>query len=274
MGNCPEGYEYDAGLCYPTCKPEYSGIGPVCWGNCPPNTSDIGAVCIKHSYLRNEGTIPICPEGTYKNGALCYPDCKSGYTGNGPVCWGVCPPDYPDHLVYCGKPDTSYGRGVGHWTEEGCLQSGSHGASTNGCELYYGLWYAKCDKGFHNYDCCVCTPDCPQGFSDDGATCAKPNYGNTVGTIPESCPGDKEYYLGLCYDKCKTGYSEFLTICLAVCSGETTNTGTQCQKDTYGRGAGEVPGLSPTEKYIIYGILIFIALVIIFSIVAAAYHFL
>ena len=200
MGNCPAGQDYDAGLCYPACREGFYGEGSVCWGTCPPNTSDAGAVCIKHSYIRGTGAIPDCPSDTYKSGALCYPNCKPNFAGDGPVCWGVCPPGYPDFAGFCGKPNTEYGRGAGHLTEAACRTSGDRGAATNGCEYYYGLWYPVCDKNFTNFDCCICTPSCPPGFSDDGATCYKPSYPNGAGNIPETCPSGQENSAGLCYD--------------------------------------------------------------------------
>jgi hypothetical protein len=272
MGNCQDGEEYDKGLCYPVCKDGFIGIGPVCWAKCPPNTSDAGAVCIKHSYIRGDGTIPICPEGTYENGGLCYKECKSGFTGDGPVCWGVCPPGFPNFDGFCGKPNTEYGRGAGHLTEQACRTSGERGAATNGCEYYYGLWYPVCDKGFHNYDCCICSPNCPPGFSDDGDTCYKPSYPNGAGKIPEKCPSGKVNYNGLCYDPCNQGYTGYYASCFAICSGETVDTGAQCQKDTYGRGVGTIPSiLSSKDKTIIMGIgiviLIIITIVIIWMIV-------
>lgn len=33
------------GLCYPACKPNFSGVGPVCWGTCPKGWTDCGAGC-------------------------------------------------------------------------------------------------------------------------------------------------------------------------------------------------------------------------------------
>jgi hypothetical protein len=49
---CPSGQQYDAGLCYPTCKNEYKGIGPVCWAKCKKLSAngimmhtDCGAAC-------------------------------------------------------------------------------------------------------------------------------------------------------------------------------------------------------------------------------------
>lgn len=273
MGVCPSGDVYDAGLCYPECREGFSGIGPVCYGNCPPNTSDSGAICIKHSRNRGTGTLPTCPTGTYQDVLLCYPNCKSGFTGNGPVCWGVCPPGYPDFDGFCGKPP-GYGRGAGHETEQACVTSGDPGAATNGCELYGLLWYPICNKGFHNFGCCICVADCPPGFRDDGATCYKPSYPNSAGTLPDGCPDDKEYDVGLCYPKCDPGFSGVLTICYADCSGETTDTGLQCQKDTYGRGAGTIPGIiSPTVKYIIIAVGIIIALIIISITIYVIYSF-
>lgn len=127
MGTCPVGEEYDAGLCYPVCANNFSGVGPVCYGNCPNDFSDIG--------------------------------------------------------LFCEKP-TAYGRGAGHATENGCLNSDDHGAATNGCERNGGLWYPKCDPAFHNFDCCICTPNCPTGYTDTGIGCTKPTYGRGVGSIP------------------------------------------------------------------------------------------
>ena len=33
--SCRWNQQYDAGLCYPNCKPNFTGIGPVCWGQPP-----------------------------------------------------------------------------------------------------------------------------------------------------------------------------------------------------------------------------------------------
>ena len=44
---CPFGLEYDAGLCYNSCKQGTFGIGPVCTGTCPPGTSSCGMLCLR-----------------------------------------------------------------------------------------------------------------------------------------------------------------------------------------------------------------------------------
>jgi hypothetical protein len=40
--DCPQGLEYDAGLCYTPCEPGYIGVGPVCWGQPPAGWTDCG----------------------------------------------------------------------------------------------------------------------------------------------------------------------------------------------------------------------------------------
>jgi len=42
---CDADKENSSGLCYPRCKPNFSGIGPVCWGTCPKGWTDCGAGC-------------------------------------------------------------------------------------------------------------------------------------------------------------------------------------------------------------------------------------
>jgi hypothetical protein len=42
---CNSDKENSSGLCYPRCKPNFSGIGPVCWGTCPSGWTDCGAGC-------------------------------------------------------------------------------------------------------------------------------------------------------------------------------------------------------------------------------------
>jgi len=47
-GTCP-GQDKDAGLCYPKCRPGYTGIGPVCWGQPPPGWVICGMGAAKNS---------------------------------------------------------------------------------------------------------------------------------------------------------------------------------------------------------------------------------
>jgi len=91
--------------------------------------------------------------------------------------------NFTDIGLFCEKP-SAYGRGAGHETEHNCLVSGDAGAAKNGCEQWGLLWYPKCDPSYHNFACCICSPDCPSGYSDTGIGCTKPTYSRGVGTIP------------------------------------------------------------------------------------------
>ncbi len=241
MGQCPQGTVEEAGLCYKPCRENYYGVGPVCWGKCPSNTKDLGATCQKESYNRGAGTAPTsCPNDREKEGGLCYRKCREGYAGKITECYGICPAGFPDDGLDCRKPKP-YGRGAGHTSKSACEKSPDHGAKTNGCEEYFGLWYPKCDQGYHNYDCCFCTPDCPTGWTDAGATCNKPHYDRGAGIIPSVCPADKEKDALLCYDHCKPDYYGVLETCWSHCPSQTIEAGLDCTKRSYGRGAGTIP---------------------------------
>jgi len=108
-----------------------------------------------------------------------------------------------------------------------------------GCEKNGLLWYPRCRPGFHAVGCCVCSPDCPEGFRDDGAFCAKPTYGRGGGEIPDCSPG-QEKDTGLCYNKCREGYYGVGPLCWKSCPPGWKDTGAGCQKDSYTNGAGYV----------------------------------
>ncbi len=129
------------------------------------NLINTDKACWLRSYGRGVGKpISTCPEGTEQNGALCYPLCQEGYYGVGPVCWQSCPAGFTDTGVDCLKP-SSYGRGAGYalWHESECNHD-----NPQGCEKYGALYYPKCKDGFHNVGCCVCSPNCPSGWTDIG----------------------------------------------------------------------------------------------------------
>ncbi|RQM25835.1 hypothetical protein B5M09_012237 [Aphanomyces astaci] len=51
LGTCAANEDLDAGLCYPKCKPSYTGVGPVCWGLPPPSWVQCGMGAAKSSAL-------------------------------------------------------------------------------------------------------------------------------------------------------------------------------------------------------------------------------
>ncbi|ETV85648.1 hypothetical protein H257_02266 [Aphanomyces astaci] len=50
FGTCAANEDLDAGLCYPKCKPNYTGVGPVCWGRPPPSWVHCGMGAAKTIY--------------------------------------------------------------------------------------------------------------------------------------------------------------------------------------------------------------------------------
>jgi len=46
---CGADKENNVGLCYPRCKPNFTGVGPVCWGTCPAGWTDCGAGCAENT---------------------------------------------------------------------------------------------------------------------------------------------------------------------------------------------------------------------------------
>ncbi len=180
--------------------------------------------CWKRSYGRGVGKpISTCPANTEQNGLLCYPLCNSGYSGNGPVCWEVCPSGFKDTGADCLKP-SSYGRGAGYalWNEDKCNNENSQG-----CEKYGALYYPKCAADFHNAGCCICSPNCPPGWTDIGVSCQKGSYGRGVGK-PLVCTAQQQEDAGLCYNPCRDGYYGVGPVCWESCPSGWTDCGAMC----------------------------------------------
>jgi hypothetical protein len=118
---CAPGFERTGAdlLCYPVCRPGFTGVGPMCWqdcgpgstnlgpacgkvnGSCPAGMTDVLGACVRQGYGRGVGEGATCGPGQEQDfkGGLCYPKCRPGMNGVGPVCWGKCTGDFP---VDCG----------------------------------------------------------------------------------------------------------------------------------------------------------------------------
>eukprot|EP00993_Chasmostoma_nieuportense_P001354 NODE_2243_length_1238_cov_281.019802_g2132_i0.p1 GENE.NODE_2243_length_1238_cov_281.019802_g2132_i0~~NODE_2243_length_1238_cov_281.019802_g2132_i0.p1 ORF type:complete len:395 (+),score=63.49 NODE_2243_length_1238_cov_281.019802_g2132_i0:56-1186(+) len=180
----------------------------------------------KTSHGRGVGTIPTKCGGTHpnKSGWLCYRDCPADYVGNGPVCWKTCPSDFRTDPFHCGKP-AAYGRGAGYalWHWDRCNKQ-----NTQGCESWGLMYYPKCKAGYRPIGCCICSPICPEGYTDIGVSCVRPSHNRGVG-IPMSC-GDLEQDAGLCYGKCEAGMNGIGPVCWAQCPHEWITCGSGCAK--------------------------------------------
>jgi len=144
-----------------------------------------------------KGKIPTsCPEGMENSVGLCYPKCQAGYSGFMTMCTQDCPSGYRNDGLFCFKP-SAYGRGAGYaiWSEGKCNRENSQG-----CEKWGLIWYPRCRANFHNFGCCICSPNCPAGMTDIGISCAKKTYDRGVGKLP-ICAPDEDQITGLCHKK-------------------------------------------------------------------------
>ena len=118
---CDSDKEMQAGLCYPKCKPGFSGIVTKCVQECPPGWRNDGFFCAKPAaYGRGTGYAiwneAKCnrenPGGCEKWGLNWYPKCKAGFHPVGCcLCSPSCPQGMTDIGVSCQK--SSYDRGIG-----------------------------------------------------------------------------------------------------------------------------------------------------------------
>jgi hypothetical protein len=163
-----------------------------------------------------------CNENEELYGGLCYPKCKEGYEAIGCCicrkkgCEGLS----TDIGVSCAKPK-AYGRGAGYvlWNHGKCVRESGGECERNGL-----LWYPKCKPGYHPVGCCVCSPDCPEGYRDDGAFCVKDSYGRGGGITRPGCADGHELDGGLCYPTCPNGFNGMGPVCWANCAGNMSHT--------------------------------------------------
>jgi len=212
--------------------------------SCPPGFHDDGATCrlenikAKPSYGRGAGVVPkVCKPGQELDAGLCYEDCKDGYDGVGPVCWQDCPSGFRDDGAFCAKPQP-YGRGAGYpWelgdtafdlTEARQRCERDHGKGK--CEQDGLIFYPKCKAGFHNVGCCVCSPNCTNGMTDIGVSCAKKSYGRGAGSVPTRCQNGMEYDAGLCYTPCRDGFDGVGPVCWGKCPSGFDDHGATCYR--------------------------------------------
>ncbi|ETV99607.1 hypothetical protein H310_08258 [Aphanomyces invadans] len=180
-------------------------------------------ICRRKGVGRGVGTVleNQCKEGEEAYGALCYPTCMEGYEKIGCCicrkkgCSGA--KGVTDIGVSCTKP-AAYGRGVGYalWQEDKCKKENGGRCEKNGL-----MWYPQCRTDFHPVGCCICSPNCPAGTTDDGAFCRKSSYGVGVGVSRLGCPADKEQSGALCYRPCATSFIGIGPVCWSQCSGDT-----------------------------------------------------
>ena len=260
VSECPKGMEKSRGLCFVPCKDGYKSDGAsICYKqydgwerNDATTITNVGKVL--HA---NPGKpLSTCGPDQVKDGALCYSKCAENEYGVGPICWTSCPDGYKDSgATFCEKP-APYGRGAGYpWkfgdpafnydrARDRCQKD-----NPQGCEKSGLIWYPVCKKGFHAVGCCICSPDCPPGTRDTGATCDKNSHGRGAGSPLQCGPGQTQDSPGLCYTDCPAGtHKSVLGMCDSGCPDGSKDIGLSCMRESYSRGVGVIPWSMHAKK--------------------------
>lgn len=172
--------------------------------------SDDKNFCWKDSYGRGVGKIPSgCPSGKVNEAGLCYTPCKASYVSDGALmCYSGCPQGYSSSgccTCHINKPltkdvDWRCTAWFPNWLGGACRWKDSYCADPHYTNA--GLFCALTSAG----------KSAPAGFSGSFLDPMKNSYGRSPGTIPTGC-GNRQYDAGLCYDKCKTGYTGLGPVC-------------------------------------------------------------
>jgi hypothetical protein len=172
------------------------------------------------------GAVPSeCTFNQEKQGLLCYEKCKDGYTGFVASCMQSCPTGYTDDGLFCRKPSTAYGRGVGYpWQfgdppDNSAMLARCEAGEKTKCEMCLLVAYPVCKPGYEPAGCNICTPVCPPGMTNLGVSCAKDTYFRDT-ALPK-CADGETYDAGLCYPACSPAYAGAGPVCWGRCSGAT-----------------------------------------------------
>ena len=131
------------------------------------------------------------------------------------------------------------------------------------------LCHDNCKPGYKGVGF-VCWKDCPIGYHNDPMTCRSTNplhitrrehYRRGVGK-PMICPPDREFKRGLCYKKCKKGYTGIATVCWAPCTDPAMpfNCGASCAKNALRCGGGIFDMVFSTSELIANIVMVVITL--------------
>lgn len=160
-----------------------------------------------------------CASGSVYDAGLCYTPCRAGYGGVGPLCSKPCPAGFRDDGLYCGKP-AAYSRPGYGWVP-GDPPLPNYSGPVGRCETNHGkgnceqagaVIYQKCRQGFFGIGD-TCSPSCPTGMNDIGASCEKDSYPRGVGKPVSECKPGMEKVGLLCYPYCRKGYNGVLDWC-------------------------------------------------------------
>jgi hypothetical protein len=279
LTDCRSDQEKNGALCYPRCNSGYYGAGPVCWQYCASDEVDNGLFCMKkcrpgydlragvcwiQSHNRGVGTaveLEDCPSGWHNDGLTCREPLKTVDNGYYNWSWGKwgchsgksgcnfwgCSRCYKTWIV---RLHTTGGRVVGRLNNGGKCSGDRYKTE--------GMCYRRCpaDKPVGRGFLCYANEINSIGMSYVPASRSKPSYGRGGGE-PLKCAPGLEQRGALCYENCSRFNSngveyerrgDNIDFCSTKCPPGFTNIGIGgCQRESYGRGAGEplkcAPGL-------------------------------
>lgn len=228
---CPSDYYQQGLLCYKKkdVPDGYDWTGDAAIGQitktCPNIDNQPANAYTINNCSYQQTPYPLqCSSNLQQSGLLCYDKCPADKPNNiDGICWPNCPDGFTDFGVGCTKP-SSYGNGVGYIPTLNACPNGSHdvagtcwtnnfpwtvsvnigdrGSSCNNSDTNIaGLCYAKCKPGFHSVGGNICSPNCPDGWTDSGVSCTKPTTSVIIRNGIDTCPPDHPNKEGaLCYD--------------------------------------------------------------------------
>ena len=284
--SCPSGKDKSGALCYDACKAGYKGVANTCTKECPSGYTDTGLTCtsggVTTKNITNRSTrVPdkgACANGERDDGTSCWSPLTCNTSGCGCIKKTLmdrsyCKTKVVGICVSYGKRDCDADQrddGTSCWEDAKSHCTGGAITKTlaqrqqpcNSDEetVNTGITKtctSKCPSGYKTVGT-QCYQECPAGYTDLGLTCtnvdvkAKDVYLRDVGSSM-TCGNNQEKDAGLCYTRCKEGYSGKGPVCWQNCSTGFTDDGATCRrddgfvKDTYLRDVGS-PMVCPSNK--------------------------
>ncbi len=183
---------------------------------------------------------PTCAPGLETDAGLCYKPCKAGYTGVGPVCWSQTPQGWRDDGAFI---HDSYARPQ-HWQVD--LPTPPGATRTAACTMDFGHTVVSTPTVEILASPVHSTGRYEQGLrtrmaQDSGVYHPEGGIVTSCELYGQGCNPGEVKEGSMCYELPRPGYHCDLVNCYRDCPPGYKDIGISCQKDSYGRGVGEVP---------------------------------
>lgn len=201
--SCANGGKQIGALCYAQCPASYDEVGFDCHSRCAAGYKDDGLLCridariiSRGTYDRGVGSLPSCASGSNIAG-VCYQACPAGTDTVGLTCNSRCASGFTDDGLFCRND----------YSKDTVSRTSIPGLCGPGEERDGALCYPKCRANFSGVGP-VCYKNCPQGYTNDGLFCRRPekiltrdSYHRGAGRAPDDCNVEN-------FDRTVTGVTE------------------------------------------------------------------